>query len=304
MRRTIATLLFALVMLTPAHAEVYKDPDGRFNVTRPDGWIAMPVEDRKIVTFGFAHEKTEAAPFESFCIGLYMEAPRTRSASQQELNDALDSQLTPDFWQKAMKSADANFTMTVNSSGSREQGGRKIHNVVFTGTGTKNGETKSAKGKTELHFVPGSLHFVMCMSPTESFEAASPGIEAILTSYEPHPDTLVARNERAAPSVLTMYAAVNFKGVARVLSKDTASLAALGLPLASASATVDGAEPWQVCSAPDFKGICRTIDVAEARPLTIGSARRLANSQSIATLAATALRRALQHPVMSAVVKY
>jgi hypothetical protein len=147
------------------------------------------------------------------------------------------------------------------------------------------------------------MHFVMCLSMSQQFETASVGFNTIFTSYEPHPNTLVSRNERAAPSVLTMYAAANFKGVARVLSRDVVSLAAAGLPTVSASVAVDGAEPWQVCTGRDYTGACQTIAVAESRPLTIGSARRIADARRFAGLAATAFRRALQYPSVRAFVR-
>ncbi len=306
MLRLLAGLAVFLALLVPARADTYKDPDGRFDVTRPDGWSSQTLEDRKAMTFAFLHEKSEASPYDGVCMGLYMDVPGSRSFSQEDINDAVDAQLTKEFWQKTMKSTDPNFTMTLDVSGSREQSGRKIHYIVFTGSGTKDGKTESAKGMTELHFVPGSMHFVMCMTLTQYFEPALAGFDTIFKSYVPHPDILVSGNERQAPSVLTMYANANFKGVARVLSQNTANLATAGWPTQSASLTVDGAEPWQVCSGANYSGQCQAIVAAEAgaqgRPILIGSARRLSGNLGFANTAAAALRRALQQPATSKIL--
>ena len=303
MRRTLTTLLLSLALLAPAHAETYKDPDGRFDVTLPEGWTSQKIDDRRVVTFGFSHTASETAPYDGICLGLFMDLPSTRSRTQDDINEMLEGQLTQDFWQKAMKSSDPNFSMKLDSNGSREQSGRKIYNIVYTATGKKGeGAPESVRGKTELHFVPGSMHFVMCMTKAEYFDAAGTGFSTIFASYEPHPNTLVSRNEHA-PSVLTMFANANFSGTARVLSQDVASLVAVGLPATSASVTVDGIEPWQVCSGTNYSGQCQTIAVAEGRPLAIGSARRVANAQNLNGIAATAFRRAMQHPAVRAVMK-
>jgi hypothetical protein len=94
-----------------------------------------------------------------------------------------------------------------------------------------------------------------------------------------------------------MFANANFKGAARVLTRDTANLAAAGWPTSSASMTVDGDEPWQVCSGADYAGQCRTViaaDAGDGRPNHIGSARRIAGKISPANLVATRARRAVR----------
>jgi hypothetical protein len=296
----LATTLFASLALALAQApqaETYKDPDGRFHLTIPAGWVNDKIEDRKILTFGAIHQKTETAPFDGLCLGMFMDVPNSRTRSQEEINDAISGSVNRKFWEDAMKSTDPDFSMTINSSGAREQGGRDVHYVEYTGTGKKGGETSSAKGKMEFHFVPGSMHFVMCMAMAEHYAAASTDFTTIFASYEPHRDTVISRIERTAPSVLTMFAMPGFKGAARVLSQDTADLAAAGWPTQSASLAVDGAEPWQVCARAGFTGPCRTIVAAEAgSSAAIGSARRMANQPSYAGLVATAVRRAMQHP--------
>lgn len=305
--RLLTAFSLALALLgAPAQADTFKDPSGRFDVTVPAGWEAGKIEDARIMTFALAHPPSEASPFVAMCLGMFSEFAESRSRSQEEINEALEGQLTPEFWRKNMNSTSDGLTMSIDTTGSRMKAGRAIHYAVFTGEGLKDGKKESAKGKMELHFVPGAMHFVMCMAMAGSYDAASADFATIFTSYEPHPDILVSRNEKALPSVLTMFASANFKGVARVLSQDTASLAQAGWPTTSASLVVDGAQPWQVCSGAGYTGACETVVAANAgsngKPILIGSARRLTGDAALSNVAATALRRALQHPKTRAMI--
>jgi len=292
-----ALLLTALV--TPATAETFKDAGGRFEVGVPAGWINGKIDDTRVVTFAMMHPPTETAAYEAFCLGMFMDVPASRSRTQEELNDALDGSLTSEFWRKSMSSANDKVKMTIDSSGSRTQSGRTVHYVAFTGAGEKNGKAEETKGAMELHFVPGAMHFVTCITMREHYEAAAADFVTIFQSYNPRADVVVSRNE-GAPSVLTMFAKANFTGVARVLSQDTANLAAAGWPTLSASLVVDGAESWQVCSGAGYSGTCKTIVAAEpgaqGRAIVVGSARRVTGNAAYANLVATAIRRALQHP--------
>ena len=179
------------------------------------------------------------------------------------------------------------------------QSGRTIHHAIYTAKRPSDTEGLVTKGKMEMHFVPGAMHTTMCSTKLESYALATADFESILTSYDAKPDTLVSSNERPGPSVLTMYAKANYTGAAQILSQDTANLAAAGWPTLSASLTVEGAEPWQICASAEFRGACRTIMGAQNGTFAIGSARRLSGKLGFANLATSGVRRVLQHPAMS-----
>lgn len=295
MLRHLTSLMLLLCFIAPTQAAEYRDPDGRFHMTLPDGWTEEKIDDRRVITFAIAKSETEASPSGAVCLGMFMDMPNTRKSTQQDLDEMIAGQLTPEFWEKAMKSSDDSFQMKVDDAGARQQSGRTVHFVAYTGTGTQIGKSESAKGKMEMHLVPGSMHFVMCMSLAQHYEAVSADLTTIFTSYEPHKDTVVSSNERPAPSVLTMFAKANFAGAARVLSQDTANLAAAGWPTLGASLTVDGAEPWQVCSGIDYTGSCQVITAAETKPTLVHSARRIPGN-NVAGIVASAVRRTFHHP--------
>jgi hypothetical protein len=301
MLRTLTIASLSLAVLAPANAETYKDPNGRFQMTIPAGWTSADIKDRRALTFVLGHDKTEAAPYIGVCLGLFLETPDTRGRSQDEINREVDGQITPDVWREAMKSAGSgsnSVQMQIETTGSRMQSGRSIHHVTYTASKPGDAEGFVMKGKMEMHFVPGAMHTTTCSTAQESFPLASADIETILTSYDAKGDTLVSGNERA-PSVLTMYAKANYTGAAQVLSHDTANLAAAGWPTLSASLTVEGAEPWQICAGAEFRGTCRTMVGAQNGGFTIGSARRLSGKIGFANLATSGVRRVLQHPAMT-----
>jgi hypothetical protein len=299
---TVATL--SLALLIPANAETYKDPNGRFQMTVPDGWSSVDIPDRRAITFLLVHQETDTSPYTGVCLGLYFETPETRGRSQADIDREVAGELTTETWREAMKSArgSGKLTIEVETSGSRVQSGRTVHHAVFTASSPGEANDQVMKGKMEMHFVPGAVHTTTCSTSQEHYGVASADFETILRSYEARPDTLVSGNERQAPSVLTMYAKANYSGAARVLSQDTASLTAAGWPTLSASLTVDGAEPWQICDSAEFRGTCRTIVGAQTSrtPFAIASARRIAGKVGFANFATTAARRTLQHPAMSA----
>ena len=307
MIRSLAVIsLCAVALAQPALSAPYKDPSGRFDMTIPDGWTNVETKDVKEVGFVIGRENSAELPNGAACIGLFLETPDTRGRTQEELNNLFGEELTPDFWNKATKSTGKD-EMTVLSTGTREQTGRKISYFVFTGTADDQGTKVQGKGKTEIHFVPGSVHFVMCVTNVANYDAMIAEFDAIFTSYVPRGgSSVVAGLERPAPSMLTMFAGPNFNGAARVLSQDTPNLAAAGWPTTSASLAVDGAAAWQVCERANYTGQCRTIKAAElaamGQQITVASARRLTGQPNMQGLIATQLRRAMQSPAIRKVL--
>lgn len=302
MIRKLAILVLSFASLAPAIAETYNDPEGRFSVTRPQGWTEDTHIFRGEGTFAFIREKSNASPYSSSCTGSYHATPATRSQSQEDVNGQFDSRLTEDSWRQAFASIDPDITVTINETSHRSVSGRRIQSVIFTATEVDGDKTDSVKAKTETHLVPGSVHWILCATAEEHFPAASADFDVVFTSYTPHPNAAVSRLKRPAPSVLTMFAAARFKGAARVLSQSTANLAAAGLPTTSASLVVDGDEPWQVCTGANYSGRCEVMLTADAgasgRPIVIGSARRLTGNPELLTATATTLRRMMRQPAV------
>lgn len=287
----------SLALSVAAGAADYRDPAGRFTVAVPEGWEFAKPDNAEIITLVMATSKSSAQGYDAACLAMYLDIAETKGKSQAEVNSMIDGQFTPEFWRQALQSSkDKDFK--IDTSGSRDAGGRKVHNAVFTGTAEEDGKSTTAKGKMELHFVPGSLHSVMCVTDVATYEKASVQFDRIFTSYEPGRAALVASATPASPvSLLTMYSKPSYEGVAHVLSQDTPDLASAGWVAMAGSLTVDGAGTWQVCDGVNYGGTCKTVSSAlsanDAGVIKVTSARRLSGAPGIQSAAATALRRGL-----------
>jgi hypothetical protein len=166
--------------------------------------------------------------------------------------------------------------------------------VVFTGTSTQNGTSYLMTGKMELHFIPGSMHSLTCMTEAQYWDLASATFDDIFKSYEPMTAALIASISPRGGSVLTMFAGHRYDGVAHVLSQDTPNLPAAGWVPTAGSLLVDGGGVWQVCEGVNYAGTCRAVSVSQSAEVgslfEVNSARRLSGPQASASAAATARR--------------
>lgn len=288
----LAAFASCLALSTGSQAADFRDAKGRFSFTVPDGWESEAPSNSDTITFVMGTGKG-AKDDGAACLGMYLDMPATRSASQAELNTAVEGQLTKEFWSSALKSS-GDQTFKVSSTGNRDKNGRRIHNVVFGGTSTENGKTVDGTGKMEVHFIPGSMHSVMCVTDTATYPTYSPAFEKIFASYEPSASAVIASLTTTPSSALTLFARASYQGQAQVLSADTPDLVAAGWVARAGSLVVDGADAWQVCDARDYAGNCQTISSAKDETgLVVMSARRKTESFSTEAATASALRRAL-----------
>jgi hypothetical protein len=277
----LAVLAFA--GLVPAEAAELRDAQGRFTLTVPDGWTSDIPANAADFTVVLSKGDAEGAPGAA-CIGLYLDMPTTRSATQADLNTVVEGQLTADFWKSAIQ-ASGDTSFKVISTGKRDRDGRRIHNVVFTGTVVENGKTESGKGKMEVHFIPGSMHSVMCVTDEAAFVRHTNAFETIFTSYQPSVAPLIAQARSGTASALTLFARTAQAGQAQVVSPDTPDTRRAGFNPAAGSLTVDGSGAWQVCSGAGYTGQCETVSGPIAAPFAVLSARRTGDDTPVGAAA-------------------
>jgi hypothetical protein len=279
-----------------ANASQYKDPEGRFTINVPDGWESARPTEAKTLSVVLGKKKTDAAPYAGACVGVYVENAGTKSKTQAEINSVIDGMFTPAFWREALQGAGGK-DLKISSTTSRDKDGRKINGVIFTDTNVQNGTSYLMTGKMELHFIPGSVHTLTCITETQYWDLASATFEDIFKSYEPMTPALIASIASGGGSVLTMFAGHRFDGVAHVLSQDTPNLPAAGWTPAAGSLLVDGGGAWQVCEGVNYAGTCRMVSVGQSaeggKLFAVNSARRLAGPEAALGAAATAIRRSL-----------
>lgn len=281
MRRTLVAALSALSFsLAPAIAQdtQFRDGEGRFTVTVPATWQAGVPEQKSSLALFMASPRDEANPQSGgICMVMADATPQTKDMKQSDLDEAFGQLLTGDFWKQSL-AAGGLKDIVVQEAGQKMQKGRKTY--FFVATATVKDETKvfQATSKQVVHVVPGSLFFVQCTAATPSFQVMSPTFEKVFTSFDPRVNELLVMGPRSAPSVLTLFSAPDFGGVAHAIAQNTANIPALTGKDLAGGVSVVGFGSWEICENVNFTGACQIIAATEAaapgRLIRIGSVRR------------------------------
>jgi hypothetical protein len=280
LRLMSATLAFLVFGAFGAQAEAtkYHDPEGRFNVTVPDGWQAEKPALDKIALF---IASPRSATLGAACLVMVSPTPETRASTQAEIDAAFAPLFTQEFWTTAFQAAGLK-DVAIESSGSKDQNGRKVYFVIANVTTTGTAGAVKAKGKQMLHVIPGSLQFVNCAAKAENYAELDAEFESIFNSYEPKSGEYIARAPQSPPAVLTLYSGPQFNGVTRVVQQDTPNLPLMGWSGVTASFAVAGFGQWEFCDGVNYAGNCKLVAGAQT-PITerIGSVRRYLNPRDM-----------------------
>ena len=279
----------------------YADPAGRFTVAVPEKWASANSDTQQIaVVLG----KLEGTELQALCVVVVSETPQTVGKSQAEIDDAMNTILTKEFWQSTYKTQGAK-DVAVSNVGTRDVPGRKV-NYVYAEMTTKGqgGLDQHMKAREEVHALPGRMHDIGCLAPQEKYAAAEADINSILLSYMPLSGLVAQAPATQTPnSMLTLYANAGFAGAARVLKSETPNITYVSWPTVTGSAIVSGFGEWQVCEGADFTGSCTILTGAHTAPehslLRIGSVRPLTTSlngiaSSVSTSSMQMLNEALK----------
>jgi len=284
MRRLIAAVTIALIGVFAAWAGTdYSDPEGRFRVTVPDGWASQRLTGSPIA-LALASDRVKETG--GLCVVLAQNVPETRSMQQSELDETFGPMLNEEFWLTMLKSVKVPGSIALESSGTEPRQGRTTYFVIskYTHQDATGGE-KQSKSKMVLHVVPGSMHFINCLTKYEQYAQEEASLEVIFASYTPGAG-LVASLAPRGPSLLKLYAGPRFDGVTLDVAGDVANLAQLGWRGNTASFSVAGYGQWQICDGLNYSGNCRLVATPSAaalggRVLRIASARRVADPRDV-----------------------
>jgi hypothetical protein len=291
MRRSVsAALLFAL-SLSPAFADgtKFRDTEGRFTVNVPAGWQAAMPEQKGSLALFMASPRDEAnVNSGGICMVMADATPQTKDTPQAELDEAFAQVLTGEFWKRSL-AAGGLKDIVVQDSGQKMQRGRKIYYFVATATVKDADGIFEATSKQVVHVVPGGLYFVQCSATKAAYPVMSPTFEKIFASFEPRVNELLVYGPRSAPSVLTLFQAPGFEGVAHAIAQNTANIPALTGKDVAAGISVVGYGAWEICENVNFTGACQVIAATQAaepgRLMRIGSVRRFETRHSPAAAA-------------------
>lgn len=289
MRRSLSAAVLFSLSLAPAFADgtQFRDSEGRFTVNVPAGWQAATPEQKGSMALFMASPPVEGDTSTSgICMVMADATPQTKDTPQAELDEAFAQVLTGDFWKRSL-AAGGLKDIVVQDSGQKVQRGRKVYYFVATASVKDAEGTFEATSKQVVHVVPGSLYFVQCSATKAAYPMMSPTFEKIFASFEPRINELLVQGPRSAPSVLTLFAAPGFEGVAHAIAQNTANIPALTGKDAAAGISVVGYGAWEICENINFTGACQIIAATEAAVpgqfLRVGSVRRYDAGKPTAT---------------------
>lgn len=280
MRRSLSAALLFSLSLAPAFADgtQFRDSEGRFTVNVPAGWQAATPEEKGSLAVLLASPRDEAnVNSGGICMVMADATPQTKDTPQAELDEAFEQVLTGDFWKRSL-AAGGLKDIVVQDSGQKIQRGRKIYYFIATATVKDAEGVFQATSKQVVHVVPGSLYFVQCSATKTAYPTMSPTFEKIFASFEPRVNELLVQGPRSAPSVLTLFSAPGFDGVAHAIAQNTANIPALTGKDVASGISVVGYGAWEICENVNFTGACKIIAATQAAQpghlMRIGSVRR------------------------------
>ena len=277
-----AVLAFGQGAIQTALADDYSDTEHNFRITVPNGWPSEknPTEDIRLIMGSAKREQTGGT-----CNVVTEANPGSKTMSQEQIDAALDTEVNDAAWLDMFKSVIFLDNIVIEKSGSERRHGRKAFYVLVTFETTVPGmPLRHVKAKQYMHAIPGEIFFVTCSASQDTYAQEEDDFKTVFDSFAPLADTVAAAEPSGVPS-LTLYAQANFSGVSRVLTQDTPDLALFGWHDNAASASVAGADFWQVCDGPNYTGRCRVVTNAVhsdlgQKGLAIASVRHLPPTQA------------------------
>jgi len=278
LRRLTSALLLACACVPSAFAaNQYADPAGRFTVTLPQDWrVAKPEGTQVAAVLG----KLDGDQIVGLCMVVVTDTPQTVGKPQPEIDQAMQTVLSKEFWQSTYKSQGGE-NVVISTVGARDAAGRKVNFVFseFTSKG-QDGKAQRMMAHEEVHALPGRMHDVGCLAKTERYAQIKADFDSVLASYSPQSGLVAQAPSVPTPnSVLTLYAQAGFEGAARVLKGETPNVTWVSWPTVTGSAMVSGFGEWEICEGVDFTGNCTVLagahSPAENALLRIGSVRPL-----------------------------
>lgn len=272
----LAAAFFALA-LNAAHAEDYRDPQGLYSVTVPDGWTKQiqPMQGISLALLSPRILQTGGN-----CPITVTPSPELQSMTQEQINEGLLAAIDDTFWRQSF-SGPGFMDVRIDSSGNELRDGRRVFfaNATFT---AKEGDTiVEGKFKVALHVVPGRMLAALCAALTPGYPVEATDFEIVFGSFAPGTN-VIARAPEASGSAakLVLYSGPRFDGFSREIAHDVPNLPAVGWSGATASFKVAGFGQWELCDGLNFTGRCRVAPTASAaafgdRAARIGSVRRL-----------------------------
>lgn len=188
MLRMLAVGLVGLLAALPATAGNFTDDTNRFKLSAPDGWVTEPSPDPIVAIILASPRKADTR---GNC-NVAVSANQMVGKTQAEVDNELSGMVNEQFWRVLLGQVKFFKKTTIDKTGDKDQGGRKVFFVQSTSDVEVPGSAFTVTQLVNLHVLPGQTFFVTCSALAASFATESPDFDTILASFEPRPDMTVA----------------------------------------------------------------------------------------------------------------
>lgn len=255
-----------------AAADTVRDTVNNFSIAVPKDWVSQsnPNEDIRVVIAAPDREQTGA----NCNVVTEAHAP-SRTMTQAKIDSDIEQEVTQEAWATMFKKVIFIDNVQIVKTGIDQLNGHSGHYVVATFSTVMPGvPVRLVKLKQYLVAIPGELFFITCSASQDAFDTKESEFQTVFDSFSPINDTVAVNTTAGVPS-LTLYAAANFGGVSRLVTRDTPDLASAGWHDAAGSISVGGDGLWQVCAGANYAGPCRLVTSTLQERVAVGSARRI-----------------------------
>lgn len=202
MKRFLASTLGVSVLAFSAlAAQPYVDPKYGFTISFPDGWIVVAQSAAGGMVAGVLNEPR------TVCVASVTENAASKGAAQSAIDAELREPFGAEFWRE--QAVASGPTAKVESHGVRAHpSGRPVQEAVLS-EAIAEGSPARRTSLMSVIATPGQVHFILCMTGSESLALMKPVMTTVADSYRPaQPGALAVAVTQEPPAPAMREAAI------------------------------------------------------------------------------------------------
>lgn len=189
MNRVLVTSVLSIaVLIAPAIGGEISDTEKGYRFTLPDNWES---QKNPIVGIAISVRSPDRKETGGNCNVVAVEDEATKELTQSELDARLSTEITEEFWKAMLANVKGLKSTKIDKSGNRDQRGRKVFFLKATSEYAAGEKSLVATQLIDVHAVPGRGYMVTCTALAEQFDREASNFDAIMTSFEPLPQTFL-----------------------------------------------------------------------------------------------------------------
>jgi hypothetical protein len=191
----LSVLFCAVSVISAAAAERYVSQEKQFEVSIPDGWRHS--DGGAIIYLTMMSPRYDTT--EGGCGLSTLDMPDTLHATQKEVNQATERDLTEEFWRSiATEVGESDITVRTRNE---LRSDRLVHFATVEYTHTEDGRSTKMQKEITFHAVPGRLLVGMCSAYRDHIALEATDLKLISDTFNPTSAGVIARVQSPSTTV-------------------------------------------------------------------------------------------------------